>query len=114
MINKDSLQSIAIPTTSIVDANTEEQFEIMRYAECLATEAKRNNNGSHQEESKKYAENALRTITVKGQEFRPFAPFQHALSASRTLTRGQAVILSLIMLGCGLSLLFYGVQTVIV
>ncbi len=86
----------------------------MRYAEWLTAEAKRNNNGSFQEESKKYAEDALRTITVKGQEFRPFAPFRHALSASKTLTRGQAVILSLIMLGCVLSLRFYGMKLVIV
>src|SRR6266516_4586685 len=33
---------------------TDEQFEVMRYAEWLTTEAKRNNNGSHQEESNKY------------------------------------------------------------
>jgi len=114
MLNKASRQRNTIPTTPIVDANTDEQFEVMRYAECLATEAERNNNGSHQEESKKYAEDALRTVTVKSQEFRPFAPFRHALSASKTLTRGQAVILSLIVLGCVLSLLFYGVKLVVV
>src|SRR6266568_5165333 len=107
-------QSITIPTTPIVDAITDEQFEVMRYAEWLTTEAKCNNNGSHQEESKKYAEDALRTVTIKGQEFRPFAPFRHALSASKTLTRGQAVVLSLIMLGCVLSLRFYGMKLVIV
>ncbi len=106
-------QSITIPTAPAVDANTDEQFEVIRYAEWLTVEAKRNNNGSHQEESKKYAEDALRTITVKGQEFRPFAPFRHALSASKTLTRGQAVILSLIMLGYVLGLLFYGMKLVI-
>src|SRR6266702_6122868 len=93
---------------------TDEQFEFMRYAEWLTTEAKRNNNGSHQEESNKYAEDALKTVTVKGQEFRPFAPFQQALSASKTLTRGQAVILSTLVLGCGLGLLFYGMKLVIV
>ncbi len=114
MLNKDPLQSIAIPKTSIVDANTDEQFEVTRYAEWLTTEAKRTNNGSHQEESRKYAEDALRTVTVNGQEFRPFAPFRHALSAYKTLTRGQAVVLSTIMLGCGLGLLFYGMKTVIV
>src|SRR6266699_3915075 len=111
---KASLQRATNPATPIGDANTDEQSEVMRYAEWLTAEAKRNNNGSQQEESKKYAEDALRTITVKGQEFRPFAPFRHALSASKTLTRGQAVILSLIMLGCGLGLLFYGMKLVIV
>ncbi len=114
MLKKVSLQSITIPTTSIVDANTNEQFEIMRYAEWLTTEAKRINMSSHQEESRKYTEDALKTVTVNGHEFRPFAPFRPALSAYKTLTRGQAVVLSTIMLGCGLGLLFYGMNTVIV
>src|SRR5258708_7237462 len=92
----------------------DEQFEVMRYAEWLTAEAKRNSNGSHQEESRKYAEDALRTVTVNGQEFRTFAPFRHALSAYKTLTRKQAVVLSTIMLGCGLGLLFCGMKLVVV
>jgi cellulose synthase/poly-beta-1,6-N-acetylglucosamine synthase-like glycosyltransferase/transposase len=111
---KASLPRITIPTTPIGDANTDEQFEVMRYAEWLTAEAKRTNNGSHQEESRKYAEDALRTVTVKGQEFRTFAPFRHALSASTTLTRKQAAVLSILMLGCGLGLLFSGVKLVVV
>ncbi len=107
-------RGITIPTAPAVDADIDERVEVMRYAEWLTAEAKRNNNGSHQEENKKYAEDALRTVTVKGQEFRPFAPFRHALSASKTLTRRQAVILSTILLGSGLGLLFYGMKTVTV
>ena len=114
MLNKGSVQSITVPTTPIVDANTDEQLEIIRYAEWLTTEAQRNNNGSYQEESRKYAEDALRTVTVKGQEFRPFAPFRHALSAYKSFTRRQVVVLSTIMLGCGLGLFFYGMKLVIV
>ncbi len=108
--------SVVIPTTNEHDNiwPLDEQFEVMRYAEWLTAEAKRNNNDSHQEESRKYAEDALRTVTVKGQEFRTFAPFRHALSASKTLTRKQAVVLSIIMLGCGLGLLFYGMKLVVV
>src|SRR6266496_4744074 len=99
---------------ALVQTATDEQFEVIRYAEWLTAEAKRNIDGSHQEESDKYAEDALKTVTLKGREFRPFAPFRQALSASKTLTRGQAVILSTLMLGCGLSLLFYGMKLVIV
>jgi len=108
--------SVVIPTTNEHDNiwPLDEQFEVMRYAEWLTAEAKRNNNDSHQEESKKYAEDALKTVTINGQEFRTFAPFQHALSAYKTLTRKQAVVLSTIMLGCGLGLLFYGVKLVVV
>src|SRR6266478_3341292 len=108
--------SVVIPTTNEHENiwPLDEQFEVMRYAEWLTAEAKRNNNDSHQEESRKYAEDALRTVTVKGQEFRTFAPFRHALSASKTLTRKQAVVLSIIMLGCGLGLLFYGMKLVVV
>src|SRR6266536_3656098 len=99
---------------ALVQTATDEQFEVIRYAEWLTAEAKRNIDGSHQEESDKYAEDALKTVTLKGQEFRPFAPFRQALSASKTLTRGQVVILSTLMLGCVLSLLFYGMKLVIV
>src|SRR6266536_1818371 len=114
MLNKASRQRITLPTAPIVDANTDEQFKVMRYAEWLTTEAQRNNNGSHQEESRKYAEDALRTVTINSQEFRPFAPFRHALSAYKTLTRGQVVVLSTSILGGGLGLLFYGVKLAIV
>ncbi len=114
MQNKDSFQRITVSTAPIVDANNDEQFKVMRYAEWLTAEAKRNNDGSHQEESKSYTEDALRTVTVNGQELRPFAPFRHALSAYKTLTRGQAVILSTILLGCVLGLLFYGMKPVVV
>ena len=103
-----------IPTTSTADANTNEQFEVTRYAEWLTTEAKRSNSSSHQEKSRKYVEEALRTVTVDGKEFRPFAPFRYALSAYRTLTRGQVVVLSAIMLGFGIGLLFYGMKLVTV
>lgn len=113
MLNKASRQRITIPTTLIVDADTDEQFEFKRYAEWLTAEAERNNNGSHQEESRKYAEDALRTVTLNGQEFRTFAPFRHALSAYKTLTRKQAVVLSIIMLGCVSGLLFFGIKLVI-
>jgi cellulose synthase/poly-beta-1,6-N-acetylglucosamine synthase-like glycosyltransferase/transposase len=108
--------SVVVPTTNEPDNiwPLDEQFEVMRYAEWLTAEAKRTNNDSHQEESRRYAEDALRTVTVNGQEFRPFAPFRHALSASKTLTRKQAVVLSILMLGCGLGLLFSGMKLVVV
>jgi cellulose synthase/poly-beta-1,6-N-acetylglucosamine synthase-like glycosyltransferase/transposase len=108
--------SVVVPTANEHDNiwPLDEQFEVMRYAEWLTAEAKHNNNDSHQEESRKYAEDALRTVTVNGQEFRTFAPFRHALSASKTLTRKQAVVLSILTLGCGLGLLFYGMKLVVV
>jgi cellulose synthase/poly-beta-1,6-N-acetylglucosamine synthase-like glycosyltransferase len=114
MLNKAFFQRSTIPTTLIVDANTDKQRDIMRYAEWLTTETERNNNGSHHEESRKYAEDALRTVTVNNQEFRLFAPFRQAFSAYKTLTRRQAVVLSTMILGVGLGLLFYGVKLVMV
>ncbi len=146
MPNKVSFQTSTIPKTPIIDANSNEQREVIRYTEWLTTEAKYslpqvrarlctlptalylasrwyayavgctkyNNSRSRQEESRKYTEDALRTITVHGQEIRPFAPFRHELSAYRTLTRGQVVALSTIVLGCGFGLLFYGMKLVMV
>src|SRR5581483_618001 len=46
--------------------------------------------------------------------FRPFSPFRQTLSAYKTLTRGQAVVLGAIMLSGVLGLLFYGMNLVIV
>ncbi len=107
-----NLQEITIPTALVVDGNTDEQSKVMRYAEWLTIEAKRNNSDNHQEASRRYAEDALRPVTINGKEFRPFSPFQYALSAYKTLTRGQTVALSTIILGCGLGLLLYGVQLI--
>ena len=97
-----------------IDANTCGQREIMRYAEWLASKTGHSNSGNQYEESKKYAEDALKTITVHSQEFRPFAPFRQALSAYQTVTSGQAVVLSIMALGSGLGLLFYGMKLVTV
>src|SRR5919205_4532613 len=115
MLKKVSFQSITIPTTppidanideqvevirsedplrhyqETIDANIDEQVEVIRYAEWLAAEAKRNRSRSLQEERKKYAEDALKVVRVNDQEFRPFAPFRPALSAYKTLTHGQVV-----------------------
>src|SRR2546430_17446964 len=98
---KGTLQEITIPTTLVVDAKTDEQLGVMRYAKWLATEAKGNDSDGYQEASRRYAEDALRTVTINGQEFRPFAPFRHTLSAYKTLTRGQVVALSTIPFGAG-------------
>jgi cellulose synthase/poly-beta-1,6-N-acetylglucosamine synthase-like glycosyltransferase len=113
MRNKGFFKKNTIPPTPAIEDNSDkQQHEITRYTDWLTTQAKCNNS-SYQEESRKYTEEALRVITVDGQEIRPFAPFRQELSAYKTLTRGQAIALSAIVLGCGLGLLFYGLQFVV-
>ncbi len=111
---EDTFESITIPTTPAVDVNTDEHVEVLYYAAWLATEAKRHKYGSLQREHTNYVEDALSTVTVNNQEFRPFAPFQHVFSAYKTLTQGQAVILSTMLLGCALGLVFYGLKALMV
>ena len=76
----------------------------------MAAQAKGHSSRHLQEESTKYAQEAFQTVTLHGQEFRPFAPFRPALSAYQTLTRQQAVFLCLLLLGCGLGLILYGLK----
>ena len=83
MQKKVSLQESIVSTAPTSVSDVQRPAEVMRYAQWLVAEAKRNNNGSHQEESRKYAEDALRSVMVNGKEFRPFAPFRYALSACR-------------------------------
>jgi cellulose synthase/poly-beta-1,6-N-acetylglucosamine synthase-like glycosyltransferase len=111
---KAPLQRITIPTAPIDEISTDVQFEVMRYAEWLNAEAKRNNTGSRQEESNKYAEVALRTVTINGQEFRPFAPFRLARSARKTLTSSQAFILGTLGLIWSVGLILLGMKVVII
>ncbi len=82
---RKSYPGITIPTTPIVDANTSAQFEVMCYAEWLTAEAKRNNNDSHQEESRKYADMPSPAFTsTKG--VLPLLPAPRASSASTAET----------------------------
>jgi glycosyltransferase involved in cell wall biosynthesis len=53
---KASVQRSTIPTTPAIEADTDRQFEVMRYTERLTAKTKRDYNGSNQEESKKYKE----------------------------------------------------------
>ena len=114
MLKNFSSQTITIPTTPNIDVKTDKQVKVMYYAAWLSAEAKRNTHRSLQEESKKYADEALKTVTVKNQEFRPFAPFRPATSAYKTVTRGQVVVLGAILLGCGLGLALYGLEALMV
>src|SRR6266581_3402829 len=114
MLKNFSSQTITIPTTPNIDVNTDEQVKVMYYAAWLSAEAKRNTYRSLQEESEKYADEALKTVTVKNQEFRPFAPFRPATSAYKTVTRGQVVVLGAILLGCGLGLALYSLEALMV
>ena len=114
MLKKDASQRSTPPTTTTSDVNIDEQIKVMYYTAWLTAEVKRNNNSSLQKEINKYDEDALRTVNIKDREYRPFAPFRQALSAYKTLTQGQAVILCAIMLGCGFGLVFYGLNTITV
>src|SRR5260370_17310710 len=48
---------------AVAQPATDEQFDVMRYAQWLSTEAKRNNNGSHLEETNDNTKTALKTVT---------------------------------------------------
>ncbi len=114
MLNNATLRRSTPSTTSTLDVNAVDPVKVMYYHAWLTAEAQRHNYGSHQKENDKYVEDALRTVIIHDREYRPFAPFRHALSAYKTLTQGQAVFLSTMLLGCGFGLVFYGLNTMMV
>lgn len=112
--NASSLQSISELAASYVDAKTEEPLRVMSHAEQLITGSQPHNNDSSYEEPQPYIEVASRAVILNDQEFRPFAPFQESLSAYKTLTSWQMVVLCTILLGYGLILLFDRIRGVTV
>ena len=111
MQKKVSLAESVVQTPPTTASNR--PTEVIRYAKWLSAEHRRRNPAVTQEVRRKYTENAVRIIQVEGKELRPFAPFQQAFSAYKTLTLGQGIALSLIALGAVLGLVLYGVGMVV-
>lgn len=107
-------EELTIPANLEGAANPDTSLSVKQHAEWLVAEFEQNNHADSYQEWQHYVEEAVKTVSLKGQEFRPFAPFQQSLSAYKTLTRWQLVILVTSMLGVGVTLLIYGLRAVAV
>ena len=105
-------QSLGESRTSDVNPTSEEPLKSMRHAKRLTAHPQHQNSGSSYEERQHYTEAASRTVILNGQKFRPFAPFQQSLSAHKTFTRWQTVILWAMLLGFGLLLLIDRIRAI--
>lgn len=72
--------------------------QIAYYSAFLTAELQRNVRAHTQEALEEYRKNALTPLRISGQNIHIFAPFNSKLSALRTITRGQAVVLALMVL----------------
>lgn len=105
-------QSVGEPVASDVDADAEGSLKVMHHTEQLSSDSQRHTSDSSCEEAQHYVEAASRTVILNGQKFRPFAPFQPSLSAYKTLTSWQAVVLCTVLLGYGFILVIDGIRAV--
>lgn len=81
--------------------------QVKSYALWLTADARRNVLGNYREEIRKYIDEALTPIRVRGREVSIFAPFSRKFSALQTITRGQFCVLGLVGLAGVLGLFIY-------
>ncbi|HEY7419545.1 MAG TPA: glycosyltransferase [Ktedonobacteraceae bacterium] len=85
-------------------ADLQRQGLAQRYAQWLAKQASSN---QAQAEINAYKQEAAALVKVRGQKIAPFAPFRPELSAFRTFTRPQIIVLCLLgLIGAGAGLFF--------
>lgn len=107
---KQFAQYTIVPKTPVTAITAAQQANVTRYTTLLAVNAAHDYSRSAREEIDSYTEDSLRTFKIDGQEVRLFAPFRDALSARRTVTRGQVRTLSIIGIVWLLGLLYFGVN----
>ncbi len=119
MDRKFLLEDIAgIPTdTSESDAHQDHSVDhnlyttaqqVAIFSRRLVTSAR--NDASAQSANKTYADDALKTILIKGRRISPFAPFRHQFSAFRIITPGQLLIVCTLVLACVLGVVRWGMN----
>src|SRR2546422_11737935 len=83
---------------------------VKSYASRLATCTRNEMGDDHLEKTDEYIKVASKSVKIRGQEFTPFAPFRQQLSAFQTVTFGQALVLSMLVLVLALGLILYGTK----
>jgi cellulose synthase/poly-beta-1,6-N-acetylglucosamine synthase-like glycosyltransferase len=103
-------QNGSIP--SFVEAEKDIQKQVDRYIELLAEAALKGR--AEPEELADYRERATKLARFKDQKVRTFAPFHPDLSAIKTVTPAQAVILTILAFLWAVIFFFYGIPTLVV
>ncbi|HLG75060.1 MAG TPA: glycosyltransferase, partial [Ktedonobacteraceae bacterium] len=90
--------------------NTAQQVTL--YFRRLATASYTLISGQRWKNAADYVDDALKTVTIRGQDISPFAPFRRQISAFQTVTIGQALVLSVLAVAFVLGLVVYGMAMV--
>ena len=98
---------IAAPVTDEV------RDEVQYYGTWLSQEAELRDERAQQKAVEQYADRAVQPINFNGQKVYPFAPLRRETSAIQTITPGQVIGLTSVMLVWTLGLLVFPTQTLI-
>lgn len=109
-IDRASVQAGSV--ASAVKREQEIQKQVDRYTAWLAEAAIKRR--AKPEDILAYRERASELVYVRGQKVRPFAPFHLDLSAIRTTTPEQVVILLFLVALWAVVFFFYGIPTLVV
>jgi len=101
------LEGASVKSDVSLPLSAEARAQVERYAAWLAADDKHNNTISYREETHEYFDDAMRKVNVASREVRTFAPFRNDLSALRTFTPGQVVVLVAFVIACSLGLIFF-------
>src|SRR5438876_3290099 len=99
-------------TPEPLTANIRDQ--VSHYTQWLVADAIHNTSPKLQEEADAYVHEAQSAVTVKGREVTLFAPFRYEFSALRVITPMQIVVLTLLLLACGLGFFFFHIGMIVV
>ena len=98
--------------TNIADADI--GLQVSRYTEWLSAQTKQHTLASTTQERNDYAECANKTVLLGNQKIVPFAPFQPAYSAFRTITGSQTAALITLVLVWVLGVLVFRERMLII
>ncbi len=99
-------------SASFADEEQETQKQVEHYKGWLTQEAKKYS--STPEERAEYRERATKLARIRGQKVRTFAPFDINLSAAKTVTSEQTIILLTLVSLWAVAYFFFGIPTLVV
>src|SRR5258707_1494421 len=112
LYKEESTQSLPLLHDAVTPITGKEQV-LFRYRKWFKEQAERDRTQERKEEDA-YRHIASQPVVVRNHEFRPFALFNDNLSALRTFTRGQVVVIVCVLLAFAAGFAFQANITLLV
>ena len=115
MITENSLESSVDIDAFESEGTLDTGKQVVIYSQWLTNDARKTAADQQQGiTDTEYRDNALKTVTIRGRDVSPFAPFRRQFSASHTLTVGQVLVLCLLAVVLVLGIVFYGMTILVI